>query len=248
MRKVDRNHRLSLRQARRLPPSETFQRIETSVHANVSKYLNTKPDPFASPESNTTGSNNIALGNNSGINATIGNFNIYIGNPGVAAETNTIKIGTSFVQTKTFIAGIRGATTGVANAVSVVIDSAGQLGTTSSSRRYKEESQDMAESSSGLMKLRPVTFRYTKAYANGDRPVQPGLIAEEVFEVYPELVVHDSNGEIETVQYQKLIPMLLNELQKQERELKDQEKQIADLKRRVELLETDRVPKIAQMK
>ena len=209
MRKVDRNHRLSLRQARRLPPSETFQRIETSVHANVSKYLNTKPDPFAS----------------------------------------------SFVQTKTFIAGIRGATTGVANAVSVVIDSAGQLGTTSSSRRYKEESQDMAESSSGLMKLRPVTFRYTKAYANGDRPVQPGLIAEEVFEVYPELVVHDSNGEIETVQYQKLIPMLLNELQKQERELKDQEKQnqiqekqIADLKRRLELLETDRVPKIAQMK
>ena len=76
-----------------------------------------------------------------------------------------------------------------------------------------------------------------------------------MFEVYPELVVHDSNGEIETVQYQKLIPMLLNELQKQERELKDQEKQnqiqekqIADLKRRLELLETDRVPKIAQMK
>ena len=116
----------------------------------------------------------------------------------------------------------------------------------------------MAESSSGLMKLRPVTFRYTKSYANGDRPVQPGLIAEEVFEVFPDLVVHDRSGEIETVQYHKLIPMLLNELQKQERDQKKQnqiqerkneiqERQIADLKQRLELLETVRAPKIAQM-
>ena len=106
--------------------------------------------------------------------------------------------------------------------------------------RYKEEIQDMAESSSGLMKLRPVTFRYTKAYANGERPVQPGLIAEEVAEVYPGLVVHNRSGEIETVQYHKLIPMLLNELQKQER-------QIADLKERLELLEIERAPKTVQM-
>ena len=91
------------------------------------------------------------------------------------------------------------------------------------------------------MQLQPVTFRYTKARAGVDRPVQPGLIAEEVAEVYPDLVVHDRSGEIETVQYHKLIPMLLNELQKQER-------QIVHLMERLESLETDRVPKIAQMK
>ena len=197
---------------------------------------------------NTSGSNNIALGSNAGVNATTGDANIYIGNAGVAGEATTIKIGTSGTQTKTFIAGIRGVTTGVANAIPVLVDGSGQLGTVSSSRRYKEEIQDMAESSSGLMQLRPVTFRYTRAYANGECPVQPGLIAEEVFEVYPDLVVHDRGGEIETVQYQKLIPMLLNELQKQERKNQIQEKQITDLKRRLELLETDRAPKIAQMK
>ena len=87
----------------------------------------------------------------------------------------------------------------------------------------------MGEQSSGLMRLRPVTFRYTEAYANGDRPVQPGLIAEEVAEVYPDLVVHDSDGKVETVQYYKLIPMLLNELQKQERQIEEQQTLINDI-------------------
>ena len=73
------------------------------------------------------------------------------------------------------------------------------------------------------MQLRPVTFRYTEDYAGLDRPVQPGLIAEEVAEVYPDLVVHNREGVIETVQYHKLIPMLLNELQKQERQIAQQQ-------------------------
>ena len=64
------------------------------------------------------------------------------------------------------------------------------------------------------MHLRPVTFRYSRNYSNGEQPVQPGLIAEEVAEVYPDLVVHNREGKIETVQYYKLIPMLLNKLQK----------------------------------
>ena len=76
-------------------------------------------------------------------------------------------------------------------------------------------------------------FRYTEAYANGARPVQPGLIAEEVAEVYPGLVVHNNKGEVETVQYHKLIPMLLNELQKQERKIEEQQKQITDIMERL---------------
>ena len=62
---------------------------------------------------------------------------------------------------------MRGVTTGAANAVAVVIDSNGQLGTMNSSRRYKEDIQDMGDASSALMKLRPVTYRYTQAFANG---------------------------------------------------------------------------------
>ena len=112
--------------------------------------------------------------------------------------------------------------TGVNNAVGVVIDANGQLGTVNSSRRFKEDIQDMRDSSSGLMRLRPVTFRYTQPYADGSRPVDYGLIAEEVAEVYPGLVVNGPDGQVETVQYHKLNAMLLNEVQKLERQAQSQ--------------------------
>jgi hypothetical protein len=85
----------------------------------------------------------------------------------------------------------------------------------SSSRRFKEDIQDMNDASSGLLRLRPVTYRYQKAYEDGSKPLDYGLIAEEVAEVYPDLVVRGKDGQIETVQYHKLVPMLLNELQKE---------------------------------
>src|SRR6266850_5844582 len=104
---------------------------------------------------NTTGSGNIAIGQSAGSNLTTGDNNIDIGNAGVAAEANTIRIGAGATQTATFIAGIRGVTTVNANAVGVLVDSAGQLGTVSSSRRVKDHIADMGEASSTLMRLRP---------------------------------------------------------------------------------------------
>jgi Chaperone of endosialidase len=71
------------------------------------------------------------------------------------------------------------------------------------------------DASSGLMKLRPVTYRYKQAYADGRRPIDYGLIAEEAEAVYPDLVAHSKDGEVETVQYQKINATLLNEVQKQ---------------------------------
>ena len=89
----------------------------------------------------------------------------------------------------------------------------------------------MGLASSGLLRIRPVTFRYKQQRDSGDNQrVEYGLIAEEVAEVYPDLVVYSSAGEVETVQYHKLVPMLLNELQKQHREN-------ADLTARLEKLE-----------
>ena len=83
---------------------------------------------------------------------------------------------------------VTGTTAGLSGAVPVVIDANGQLGTTSSSRRYKEDIQDMGDASSGLLRLRPVRFRYKQAYRDGSKPVDYGLIAEEVAQVYPDLV------------------------------------------------------------
>jgi hypothetical protein len=69
------------------------------------------------------------------------------------------------------------------------------------------------------MQLRPVTFRYRKPTKDGSRPLQYGLIAEELAEVYPELVVRDTAGAVQTVSYHILPALLLNELQRQQREI-----------------------------
>ena len=180
---------------------------------------------------NTAGGNNIALGVNAGSNLTTGTFNIDIGNLGVAAESNTIRIGTSGNQGRAFIAGIRGITTFNADAIPVLIDSAGQLGTVSSSRRFKDDIADMDAASHALMKLRPVTFHYKTERNPTGRTLQYGLIAEEVAEVYPGLVAHSADGEIETVMYQVLPAMLLNEYQKQQRTIESQAREIAQLKK-----------------
>ena len=96
-------------------------------------------------------------------------------------------------QTQTFIAGIRGVATGVANAVNVLIDSNGQLGTMNSSRRFKHKITAMESTSESILALRPVTFRYKSDKTDTS---QFGLIAEEVAEVNPDLVVRDEKGEI----------------------------------------------------
>jgi hypothetical protein len=181
-----------------------------------------------------TGFQSIAIGPQAAEHKVTGNGNIYIGEK-VADDVNntegyTIRIGDTGSYQRTFIGAIRNVTTGSADAVNVLIDSNGQLGTASSSRRYKEDIRDMGGASEGLMRLRPVTFRYQKPYADGRHPLDYGLIAEEVEEVYPDLVTHLPNGEVETVQYQKVNAMLLNEVQKQHRKIEEQEHEIEGMK------------------
>jgi hypothetical protein len=189
-----------------------------------------------------TGYYNIGIGYEAGISLRDGENNIMIGHPGVSSDTGTIRIGSTSSQTSTYIAGIRGATTGNSDAVPVVIDSNGQLGTMNSSVRFKEDIQDMANASSGLLRLRPVTYRYKQPYADGSRPIDYGLIAEEVAEVYPDLVVKGVAGEVQTVQYQKLTPMLLNELQKQHEQIQEQRVEIQKLEARLAALEAQSGP------
>jgi hypothetical protein len=159
-----------------------------------------------------SGNNNIAIGYYAG-SYTRGNSNILIGHRGVMFENNTIRIGSS-TQARAFLAGVRGVLTANANAIPVLVDSAGQLGTISSSRRFKDEIRDMGELTERLLALRPVVFRYKPEVQNGERPLEYGLIAEEVAEVFSELVVNDEEGRPFTVKYHLLSSMLLNELKK----------------------------------
>jgi len=179
-----------------------------------------------------TGNDNIAIGYNTGTSNTSGSNNIYIANDG-AEESNTIRIGGS--HTSFFAAGVRGAAG--AGGVAVLIDPNGHMYTTSSSRRFKEDIHDMGDASNGLMRLRPVTFRYKQPLDDGTKPLEYGLIAEEVEKVYPDLVAYAADGQIQTVKYHLLAVMLLNEIQRQQSELRALEQQNRDLQQRLAAVE-----------
>lgn len=181
---------------------------------------------------NATSNRNVAVGYLAGNDITTGGDNIIIGagQKGNETDSGVIRIGTKTFQTKAFIAGIRGVTTGRANAVPVVIDANGQLGTISSSRRVKEDIQSMGSVSERLLELRPVTFRYREPDDDGGKPVQFGLVAEEVAQVFPELVVYGADGEPETVSYHLLATLLLNEFQKERVASQSRSIELAQLK------------------
>ena len=113
--------------------------------------------------------------------------------------------------------------TGNNDAVPVLIDTAGQLGTTSSSRRYKKNIKPMEQASKAILSLKPVTFHYKSD--TKDTP-QFGLIAEEVAELNPDLVVRDENGEIYTVRYDAVNAMLLNEFLKEHKAFLEEQRKV----------------------
>jgi endosialidase-like protein len=171
---------------------------------------------------NTTGDLNIAVGAGAGSSLTTGSYNIDIGHLGVAGESRTTRIGTSGSQTRTFIAGIHGTNV---SGPTVVVNSNGQLGVAASSRRFKKEIKPMDKTSKSILALKPVTFHYKSDNTN---TAQFGLIAEEVAEVNPDLVVRDEKGEIYTVRYDAVNAMLLNEFLKEHRRVQKLEREIAE--------------------
>jgi Chaperone of endosialidase len=180
----------------------------------------------------TTGGNNIALGFQAGVNLTTGSNNIDIGNVGVAAEANTIRIGKVGTQTKAFIAGISGSPI---TGTSVVVNSNGRLGTTVSSARFKEAIKPMDKASEAIHALKPVTFRYKQELDPEGIP-QFGLIAEHVEKVNPDLVARDADGKVYTVRYEAVNAMLLNEFLKEHRKNEEQEATIARQQKQIEAL------------
>jgi trimeric autotransporter adhesin len=159
--------------------------------------------------SNVAGNNNTAVGALAGINST-GDFNVYVGAgiTGVAGENN--------------ITRIRNIYSSVASGRAVYVDSDNKIGTLSSSRRYKEEIKPMDKASETLFALKPVTFRYKKN-VDSERELSFGLIAEEVAEISPDLITRDEKGNPQTVRYDAVNAMLLNEFLKAHRKIQELE-------------------------
>src|SRR5438552_5164601 len=113
----------------------------------------------------------------------------------------------------------------------------------SSSHRFKKEIQPMNSASEAILALKPVTFHYKTDKTNTP---QFGLIAEEVAEVSPDLVVRDEKGDIYTVRYDAVNAMLLNEFLKEHRKNEEQEATIAELKSTVAQQQKSFVSRLAE--
>ena len=161
--------------------------------------------------SNTTGLDNTAIGEEAGYYIT-GSGNVAIGEA---------VLGTGGVNNTTWIRNVYAS---VASGRAVYVNADNKIGTLSSSQRYKDEIRPMAKASEAILSLRPVSFRYGKE-VDPTRTLSFGLIAEEVAKVDPDLVTRDRGGKPETVRYEAVNAMLLNEFLKEHRAfLKEQRK------------------------
>ncbi len=208
----------------------------------------------------TSGSNNVSVGWRSGDGLTTGSGNTFIGRQAGNTEgpnvSNVICLGESGdtnggeqTDNRCYIGQIFGITTGNAGSP-VLIDFDGQLGTISSSRRFKKDIKPMNQASEAILKLKPVTFHY-KEHRDGKKAQETpefGLIAEDVAEVNPDLVVNDKNGDIYSVRYEVVNVMLLNEFLKEHKKVEEQQASIADLKSTVALQQKGMEVLTAQLK
>jgi hypothetical protein len=205
----------------------------------TSGIANTAIGPFAG-SAITTGTNNIAIGTDdagqgAGSQITTGNNNIDIGNIGDPSDntffnnSGVIRIGTVNVHVKTVIAGISGNDLAGSGAA-VYVNPSGKLGTLNSSRRFKTDIGDMNSASEALFSFRPVSFRYKSEPPEAKAPQSFGLVAEEVAEVNPDLVLRDAKGEIYSVRYEAVNAMLLNEFLKDHRRVEVLQKENAGMR------------------
>jgi hypothetical protein len=168
---------------------------------------------------NTAGSGSTAIGVNAGLGIVTANNVIAIGHPGADASDTT------------WIANIYGVTTISGTTAPVIVSNTGQLGTISSSARFKKDIADMGKSSEAILSLRPVTFHY-KSDANA--VAQFGLIAEEVEKVDPDLIIRDKEGKPYSVRYEAVNAMLLNEFLKEHKKVEQQAQQMQEQQSRIE--------------
>ena len=118
----------------------------------------------------------------------------------------------------------------------VTIDlTTGLLGHASSSRRYKEDIRPMEKTSEALYRLHPVTFRYKKEI-DRTQSTAFGLIAEEVAKVNPNLIACNSQGQPESVHYEMVNAMLLNEFLKEHQTVEELKATVAQQKSQIDTL------------
>jgi hypothetical protein len=192
-----------------------------ALHDNTSGEANSAVGSQALYQS--TGSDNTAIGSAAGYNLVTGDGNVYIGD-NVEGENG--------VSNSTYIRNVYDSIT---TARQVYVDANNKIGTLASTRRVKDDIESMAKASETILALRPVTFRYKKEIDRYRTP-QFGLVAEEVAEINPNLVTRDREGKPETVRYDAVNAMLLNEFLKEHRKVQELEAKAARQQEQIEAL------------
>jgi len=202
--------------------------------------------------SSTTGGGNTAVGFNALPNNTTGITNTAVGfnaGFGITTADNVIVIGTNVagenLDHSCFIGEIFGATS--SSGTAVFINSDGRLGTTTSSQRFKEAIEPMAQASGTLFALKPVRFRYKKEI-DPTRTSQFGLVAEDVEKVDPALVVRDKEGKASSVRYDQVNAMLLNEFLKEHCKVEEQSREILEQRATITELKKGIATVVAELK
>ncbi|HTH20480.1 MAG TPA: tail fiber domain-containing protein, partial [Candidatus Udaeobacter sp.] len=205
--------------------------------------VNTAIGAYALQRNEGGDSNNVALGYFAGGNVVNGINDIFIGNIGLDTDQNTIRIGTQVKATDfhgithnphvaTYIAGI--SETGVSGAP-VLVSADGQLGIALSGVRFKEAIRPIDTASEAIFALNPVTFRYKEQFDPTQVP-QFGLVAEEVEKVNPDLVRRDRDGKLQTVRYDAVNAMLLNEFLKEHKNVQELKAALAQQQKEITAL------------
>jgi hypothetical protein len=119
--------------------------------------------------------------------------------------------------------------------IPVLVNVNNKLGTTTSSKRFKEDIRPMGKASEALLALKPVAFRYKKEIDPAGKS-QFGLVAEEVENVNPDLVVRDKQGKPYSVRYDQVNAMLLNEFLKEHRKNEEQQPTIERQQKQIDAL------------
>lgn len=210
----------------------------------------------------TDGSNNTIVGWRAGDALAAGSGNTFVGSqagataPSSGTYNNTILLGISGDANgnnpdgRAYIGNVRGVLVGDLDGIPVIVDSSGQLGTTNSSRRFKEDIETMDHKmSEAILKLKPVTFHYKGGDGKkAHNTPQFGLIAEDVEQVNRDLVVYGEDGKVLTVRYDAVNVMLLNEFLKEHQKVEEQQASITELKSTVALQQKGMEVLTAQLK
>jgi Chaperone of endosialidase len=205
-------------------------------------------------QSNTTGASNTAVGDDALRFCVDGSFNVAIGDEAgtsIVSASNMIAIGVTGagpfadISNTCFIGSIFDQPVSDAGtAQDTYVDQFNVLGFLPSSQRFKHDIKPMDQASEAILALKPVTFKY-----NSDKTgkTQYGLIAEQVAEVAPDLVFRNKDGQINTVRFEQLGSMLLNEFLKEHKKVQALEATVAQQQKGMEVLTAQLKEQAAQI-